>query len=158
MTFVFTCDYCGAPIESNWATIEISAPNRHSEPLRRDRHYHTGGLHTKDGCFHRVLDMLDGVELDSPSAGWEWKLVPIHEGLEDCAQVLGTTPLTDLAIDKRVFAVLYQAGIRTVEHAADLRDRNSTVRGLGPTVAMKLDQALAVWRQQRAEHAREVGR
>lgn len=158
MTLLFTCDHCGKSITDRYyATLQIAGRQGSEAIHERERHFHTDHYEgSRDTCYRRMMNMLDGAELDSPSGGFEWKLVPVRERFEDCAQVLGTTPLSELEIDKGLFGRLYTAGIRTIEHAADLRDRNGTVLGLGPTAAMRLDQALDVWRRQRAEQSEEV--
>lgn len=140
MSVYFTCDWCGEPIEdSNWAKLSIGGPRTREA----DRHYHRNHRYTNE-CFNRALAVLDGEELEAPDAGFEWRLVPVGERYgEQCAQVIGTTPLAILdGLDPKLYATLIRAGIRTVEHLADLRDRGESVRGVGDKTSMRLDLLL----------------
>jgi hypothetical protein len=95
-------------------------------------------------CYTRAIAAITGTETEAPSMGMEWKLVPMSEPprFRGTQIALGITPLSVLGLKVSTERTLESAGILTVEHAADIRERGDMPRGLGPRRALELDKAL----------------
>jgi hypothetical protein len=145
MTVFVECDWCGDDIDTDdgWATFELEGRYKRGRIDKEVRHYHSGwGDGDRGSCVVRALGMLDGVELEDPTDGFEWKLVPTGERHRGSRIVLGTTPLSVLGLKVSTQRTLESGGVLTVEHAADMRQRGETPRGLGAVRTLELDKAL----------------
>ena len=144
------CDWCGEDIDTDvgWATLKLEGQytsGRSRIEAESPRHYHAGwGSGDRLACLTRALEMLDGVELEKPSEAFEWQLVPTTESprYRGTRIVLGTTPLSVLGLKASTRRTLENGGVLTAEHAADIRQRGDTPRGLGPARPLELDKAL----------------
>lgn len=101
MTFVITCDWCGAhiPNEADCAKLPITIQRRRSnaldarlaeetkptlffcvDPGTREARSRMGleqRFESPGGCFERAMRAITGTRTETPDMGMEWQLVPI---------------------------------------------------------------------------------
>ena len=155
MSLSIICNWCGEEITDHWAELQPGGRYRDGKVLMRPLMYHTswqyGDGPSEDCCFGEALQLVRGMELRTPDAGYEWRLVPASERGRHWEQpdpyttpVLGVTPLADLGLDDATYKAMAKRGVFTVEHAVDARMRpdGSLIDLLPPKRLAQLDAAL----------------